>query len=92
MSIFELHPEPQLSLEERVARGTVAARLLNDPVVMGILGEVERNMLRDWLAGGSVEERERAWATIHALEGIRGEFRRIIAQGEHAAEALRRAQ
>lgn len=82
----------ELTKEERIARGARAAELLESEVFTEAMEGARERFTQEWLTAGTVDEREMAWAKVHGIEGIRAHLRRTRDDGEHAREALRRAQ
>lgn len=80
------------SHEQRVARGQHAARLLEDEVLRHASASARERLVAEWLDTDDPLKQRAAWAKIHALEEIATELRRLKADGEFAAESLRRAQ
>lgn len=84
--------EDELTVEERIQRGRIARRLLEEPVLADAFLDAKNTFVEAWLAGNSVELRDAAWAKIHALDEVRLALHRIIAEGEYAESMLQRRQ
>lgn len=75
------HARPQYTSEERVSRGQHAGRLLRDEVLKSALEEIELNMVEAWRDTKDSAERDRCWATMHALGEIERVLRKIEDDG-----------
>lgn len=82
----------RLSSEERVLRGNRARRLLEDRAFKEAIADVEAEAIRDWKLFETPEEREGAWALVHALGKVQERLRHVMADGEYAAKEMERAK
>lgn len=86
MSIFDRDPE-HYSIDEAKARGQHAARLLEDHILKEAFEGAEWALIEGWARQDStLEQREKCWAGIHALEAVRTQLRVIVGEGQFAAK------
>jgi hypothetical protein len=81
-----------MSYEERIARGAEAARLLDGDILSEAIASAEEEVLARWLDSEKPDPDRAlaAWATRRALRLVRDDLRRIVSDGQIAAEARRR--
>jgi hypothetical protein len=72
--LLELEPLP---VEDVIARGEAATRLLQDPVLAGAFAEIRRDAYRMWIDSKPSEQvrREELYRITQALELVRGKLR-----------------
>lgn len=63
------------------ARAEEALRLLEGPVFSAAMEGARATFIREWEAAETVDERERAWASVHALREVQRQLRRIVSRG-----------
>lgn len=77
-------------LRTTVQRGNDARRLMDDEGFKQVLTDVDESFVQRWRQAETVEERERAHASIGALEEIRKHLRVLDDRGNSAREKLKR--
>jgi hypothetical protein len=86
-----LEPEPPDEVREPpsdpVALGHAAQALLHDPVMRLALDRVERRLIDTWRqsAMGALQEREAAYHLHGAVQELRAELGRMVADGRRRA-------
>lgn len=82
----------EFTQEQQIERGRRAAALLSDPLVEEVFTRAKEEFVAEWLSTNVADEQMLSWAKVHALDAVIVQIRRVQADGEYAAEALRRAQ
>lgn len=87
-------PEREMELEQVIARGEEADRLLNGPMAEEVRNEVRLRVIEAWAstAPEGVAEREKLHAVFNAIDYIDAVYRGIINDGHHAAEVREKRQ
>ncbi len=76
--------------EQEVLRGLRAGELLDNELLVEAFQSAEDHAVSDWIAAEDPHVREKAWHRVHALNEVRAELRRIVADGQYAAAAIRK--
>lgn len=79
-----------LTAQEKIDRGVIAARLLEDPVLADAFRDARKQFTAEWLATDHERAQLAAWAKIHGLDAIHEQLRRTVANGQIEAEIARR--
>ncbi len=72
---------PELDRDQKIAKGKRAERFKNDPLFVEASAKVEAVTVARWKAAKSVEERERCWAVLQALDALHGELEQFATDG-----------
>ena len=82
-----------LSHQERIARGRRAAEMLEDPVYLEAVAAARKAAVDRFLDSDQPDQTRAvaAWAMDKALSLVRDELRRILSEGQFAAEAVKRS-
>lgn len=77
---------------DEITIGRRAEELLEDEVLAAAFTALEVEYTREWRQGKTLEDRERAWAKVHAVEEVHRKLRAALANGELAAAQLQAAE
>jgi hypothetical protein len=90
--MFGRLPEPAvMTPEQRIARGLMARKLMEDDLFNEIMSTTTAQFLTQSVRGATVEDRERARSKLIALDEIRENFVEVVNDGAIAAEGVRRS-
>lgn len=72
-------------MADPIAKGEIARRLLEDPVMEEAYDRAEQMFYKEWRSAEDITRREMSWAKVQALDEVRKQLRTILSQGQHAA-------
>lgn len=78
-------------LQEAVRLGEAAQGLLDNDALQTAFQRVEQRVIAQWRSADTVQERERAFALVRALDELQHELQTMVADGRYAAEVVRRS-
>ncbi len=64
---MRVSPKQPLSVDQEIALGDDAARLLGDEMFNNLLDITEDRILRDWAASDTTAAREQHWAVVRGM-------------------------
>ena len=79
-----------LTPEQRIERGRRASEMLRDEVLLEAFDAAKAQFVEEWLASPETERQRAAWAKYHAVDAVQDDLRRIVADGQIAAQPPRK--
>lgn len=78
-----------ISKAEQISRGTRAASLLEDPLLIEVLAIIENEAITKMVDSQTLEAREEAWNGINAVKAFKKKLTSLISNGKFEQSKVR---
>lgn len=74
-------------MTDAATRSAAAKRLLDDPMLQEVFGNVRDAAIEAWVrtASADVQQRETAWLTVKVVDRVKAELEAVVTNGKIAA-------